>query len=87
MSNDARHRDIAALLARGVIRLKRNPLAAKVIEFHMPENKAYSDEQPSEAFEETSTRAKSPIPKRHDLSNHSNRSRLRKSVCVWLRMV
>ncbi len=44
----ARHRDIAALLARGVIRVKRNPLAAKVIESHMPDNKAYSAEQPSQ---------------------------------------
>lgn len=48
MSNEARHRDIAALLARGVIRLKRSPLAAKAIESHMPDNKAYSAEQPSE---------------------------------------
>ena len=36
MSNEARHRDIAALLARGVIRVKRQPLAAKAIESHMP---------------------------------------------------
>lgn len=35
MSNEARHRDIAALLARGVIRVKRSPLAAKAIESHM----------------------------------------------------
>ncbi len=48
MSNEARHRDIAALLARGVIRVKRNPLAAKVIESHIPDNKAYSAEQPSQ---------------------------------------
>jgi hypothetical protein len=49
VSNEARHRDIAALLARGVIRVKRSPLAAKVIESHMPESKAYSDGQPSES--------------------------------------
>lgn len=35
MSNEARHRDIAALLARGVIRVKRNPVA-KAIESQMP---------------------------------------------------
>jgi hypothetical protein len=48
VSNEARHRDIAALLARGVIRVKRSPLAAKAIESHMPDNNAYSAEQPSE---------------------------------------
>jgi hypothetical protein len=48
VSNEARHRDIAALLARGVIRVKRSPLAAKAIESHMPDGKAYSAEQPSE---------------------------------------
>ena len=48
MSNEARHRDIAALLARGVIRVKRSPLAAKAIESHMPDSNAYSDGQPSE---------------------------------------
>ncbi len=48
MSNEARHRDIAALLARGVIRVKRSPLAAKAIESHMPDSKAYSAEQPCE---------------------------------------
>ena len=48
MSNDARHRDIAALLARGVIRVKRSPLAAKEIESHMPDSNAYSAEQPSQ---------------------------------------
>ena len=29
MSNEARHRDIAALLARGVIRVKKQPTFAK----------------------------------------------------------
>jgi len=48
VSNEARHRDIAALLARGVIRVKRSPLAAKAIESHMPDNKTYSAEQPSQ---------------------------------------
>ena len=48
MSNEARHRDIAALLARGLIRVKRSPLAAKAIESRMPDNKAYSAEQPSQ---------------------------------------
>lgn len=36
MSNEARHRDIAALLARGVIRVKKQPLVAKAIESQMP---------------------------------------------------
>lgn len=36
MSNGARHRDIAALLARGVIRVKKQPLVAKAIESQMP---------------------------------------------------
>ena len=48
MSNEARHRDIAAILARGVIRVKRSPLAAKAIESHMPDSNAYSAEQPSQ---------------------------------------
>ncbi len=48
MSNEARHRDIAALLARGVIRVKRSPLAAKAIESQMPDIKTYSDEQPDQ---------------------------------------
>ena len=36
MSNDARHRDIAALLARGVIRVKKRPTVAKTIESPIP---------------------------------------------------
>jgi hypothetical protein len=48
MSNEARHRDIVALLARGVIRVKRNPLAAKAIESNLPDSKTYSAEQPSQ---------------------------------------
>jgi hypothetical protein len=35
VSNEARHRDIAALLARGVIRVKKQPLVAKAIESHV----------------------------------------------------
>ena len=35
MSNEARHKDIAALLARGVIRVKKQPLVAKAIESQM----------------------------------------------------
>ncbi|XZE22643.1 hypothetical protein SH449x_002581 [Pirellulaceae bacterium SH449] len=36
MSNEARNRDIAALLARGVIRVKKQPLVAKAIRSQMP---------------------------------------------------
>ena len=36
MSNEARNRDIAALLARGDIRVKKQPLVAKAIESQMP---------------------------------------------------
>jgi hypothetical protein len=36
VSNEARNKDIAALLARGVIRVKKQPLVAKVIESQMP---------------------------------------------------
>lgn len=36
MSNEARNKDIAALLARGVIRVKKQPLVAKAIESQMP---------------------------------------------------
>lgn len=35
MSNEARNRDIAALLARDVIRVKKQPLVAKAIESYM----------------------------------------------------
>jgi hypothetical protein len=48
VSNEARHRDIVALLARGVIRVKRYPLAAKAIESHMPDGNARPTEQPSQ---------------------------------------
>lgn len=41
MSNEARHRDIAALLARGVIRVKKQPLVAKAIESNMPMEPSY----------------------------------------------
>jgi hypothetical protein len=47
VSNEARHRDIAALLARGVIRVRRHPLAAKAIESHLPaEQLQQSDPSP-----------------------------------------
>ena len=36
MSKEARNKDIAALLARGVIRVKKQPLVAKAIESQMP---------------------------------------------------
>lgn len=36
MSKGARNKDIAALLARGVIRVKKQPLVAKAIESQMP---------------------------------------------------
>ncbi len=36
MSNEARNKDIAALLARGVIRVKKQPLVAKAIESQLP---------------------------------------------------
>lgn len=49
MSNEARHRDIAALLARGVIRVKKQPFVAKAIESHMPDGKTYPADQQSQA--------------------------------------
>lgn len=48
MSNEARHRDIAALLARGVIRVKRSPLAAKAIESHMSVEESQQPEPSSD---------------------------------------
>ena len=36
MSNEARNKDIAALLARGIIRVKKQPLVAKAIESQIP---------------------------------------------------
>ena len=45
MSNKARHRDIAALLARGVVRIKKQPLVAKAIESHMPGGTAYPTDE------------------------------------------
>jgi hypothetical protein len=49
VSNEARYRDIAALLARGVVRVKKQPLVAKTIESHMTGGKAYPTDQPSQA--------------------------------------
>ncbi len=48
MSFEARHRDIAALLARGVIRVNRSPLSGKVIESHMPDSNQHADQQPAQ---------------------------------------
>ncbi len=42
VSNEARHRDIAALVAECGFGPKRARLAAKAIESHLPDNKAYS---------------------------------------------
>ncbi len=49
MSNEARHRDIAALLARGVVRVQKQPLVAKAIESYIPGGKAAPTDQPSRA--------------------------------------
>ena len=49
MSNEARHRDIAALLARGVVPVKKPPLVAKAIESQMPDGTAHPTNQPSQA--------------------------------------
>ena len=49
MSNEARHRDIVALLARGVVRVKKPPLVAKAIESQMPDGKTHRTNQPSQA--------------------------------------
>ena len=49
MSHEARHRDIAALLARGVIRVKKQPLVAKVIESHMTKGQLDRAPQSNEA--------------------------------------
>ncbi len=47
MSIEERHSDIAALLARGVIRVKKQPLVAKAIESHMPNGHSHhSDPSP-----------------------------------------
>jgi len=58
MSNDARHRDIAALLARGVIRVKKRTPVAKTIESpiqaeqdtgSLPANRVNNDSETSQA--------------------------------------
>ena len=49
MSNEARHRDIAALLARGVVRVKKPPLVAKAIESQLPDGKTHPTNQASQA--------------------------------------
>ena len=70
MSHEARHRDIAALLARGVVRVKKQPLVAKEIESHMPNGKAYPAIQPSQGKsmrvkEENQEQADSATPMQH----------------------
>jgi NAD(P)-dependent dehydrogenase (short-subunit alcohol dehydrogenase family) len=49
VSNEARHRDIAALLARGVVRVKKPPLVAKAIDSQLLDGKAQPTNQPSQA--------------------------------------
>jgi hypothetical protein len=49
VSNEARHRDIAALLARGVVRVKKPPLVAKAIESQLLDGKAQPTNHPSQA--------------------------------------
>ncbi|MDZ4853238.1 MAG: hypothetical protein SGI77_28445 [Pirellulaceae bacterium] len=51
MSHEARHRDIAALLARGVIRVKKQPLVAKAIEANMQNGDGTSIDKPLDAEE------------------------------------
>lgn len=46
MSNDARHRDIAALLARGVVRVKKQPTFAKTDKSPTPAGQASSCQPP-----------------------------------------
>ena len=48
MNNEARHRDIAALLTRGVVRVKKPPLVAKAIESQMPDGKTNPTNQASQ---------------------------------------
>lgn len=61
MSNEARHRDIAALLARGVIRVKKRTTVAKTIESptpteqdtsSLPANRVNNDSETSQAQSE-----------------------------------
>ena len=61
MIKDARHRDIAALLARGVIRVKKRPTVAKTIESptpteqdnsSLPANRVNNDSETSQAQSE-----------------------------------
>lgn len=47
MSNEARHRDIAALLARGVIRVKKQPRFAKTDESTTPAEQPSSCQPPN----------------------------------------
>jgi hypothetical protein len=47
VSNEARHRDIAALLARGVIRVKKQPTFAKTYKSTTPAEPASSCQPPN----------------------------------------
>jgi hypothetical protein len=49
VSHEARHRDIAALLAKGVIRVKKQPLVAKAIEPQLPDGKTHPTNEASQA--------------------------------------
>jgi hypothetical protein len=44
VSNEARHRDIAALRAKGLTRAQKQPLVAKAIESNMPNGQLYPAE-------------------------------------------
>ena len=48
MSNQARQRDIVALLARGIVRVKKQPLVAAALEPHMPGGDAFHAGLPSQ---------------------------------------
>lgn len=66
MSNEARHREIAALLVRGVIRVKKQPLVAKAIESHMPvEQSQQSDPVPETGSIQTIQETQNAIVPQH----------------------
>jgi len=44
VSNEARHRDIAAVRAKGLIRAQKQPLVAMAIESNMPNGQLYPAE-------------------------------------------
>lgn len=45
MNHDARHREIAALLARGAIRAIRQPTVANVVDLRMPAEQEHSSQR------------------------------------------